>query len=92
MDPTEAVARSVDVIRALPDWRVLGFDRVGRKVHAVHFSAIFRFVDDVSLRFHQEGEGCLITARSEARARPLDFGQNIRNLRQLTEVLKTQLR
>lgn len=88
----EAVTRAVDVVRARPNWHVVGFDSLGGTVHAVHVSVVWRFVDDVKLRFEANGAGCTLRGESRSRFAFLTLGRNTRNLREVGQLLRAQLR
>lgn len=90
--PSEAVVRSVDIIRSHPGWKVVGFDSISGGLHAVHKTRLLGFADDVRVRFEPAPQGCRILARSKSRIGLGDLGQNVRNLKELTQLLQAQLR
>jgi uncharacterized protein (DUF1499 family) len=86
--PAAAVARAADRIAGLPRWRVVSRDPDAGTLHATHTTRFWRFVDDVHLRFEPAGSGTRIVGHSQSRIGKGDFGQNARNLRELTAALR----
>jgi uncharacterized protein (DUF1499 family) len=87
--PEEAVEWASSVIRKMSRWSVVeSAPREGR-LHATHRTLVWRFVDDVHLRFEPDPRGGVrITGRSRSRVGKGDLGQNARNLRELTRSLR----
>lgn len=56
---------------------------------AVWTSRVFRFKDDVSIRFHSAG-GTLVRVQSSSRKGLFDFGQNSRHIRDFFDELERQ--
>jgi hypothetical protein len=54
---------------------------------AVWTSRVFKFKDDVSIRFHSVG-GTLVRVQSSSRKGLFDFGQNSRHIRDFFEELE----
>ena len=81
----ESVRRVASILAGLPRWRVVAADAEAGTLHAIHFTRLWRFVDDVHLRFESRpAGGTRVTARSQSRIGKGDLGQNARNLRALT--------
>jgi hypothetical protein len=92
MERGDAVNRSVDLIRDLPHWHVVGFDSLGGVLHAVRVWPVLGLVDQVKLRFDATPEGCSVSGQSWSRIAFLSLGRNDRNLREIGRVLRAQLR
>lgn len=90
--PSEAAARAAEVIAALPRWGVDRSDPAGPTLHATRRTLVWRFVDDVTIRFEPAPDGgTAIGAHSRSRVGKGDFGQNRRNLRALTRALRRSI-
>lgn len=83
MPPGEAVAWAARVIPTLTRWDVVEAEPEGGTLHATHTTRVWRFVDDVRLRFEPTAEGCRVVGQSRSRVGKGDFGQNARNLKEL---------
>ncbi len=91
--PAEAAARAAAIVAALPRWRVEGIDPGDPGILATHRTLVWRFVDEVMIRFEPTDDGgTTIYAHSWSRIGKSDFGQNRRNLRELTRALRRGLR
>jgi uncharacterized protein (DUF1499 family) len=88
MEPGAAVEWAAGVIAGLPRWAVVAVDGSGRTLHATHTTRIWRFVDDVHIRFEPAGGCTVIRAASQSRVGKGDLGQNGRNLKMLTTALR----
>ncbi|HWE40750.1 MAG TPA: DUF1499 domain-containing protein [Isosphaeraceae bacterium] len=86
--PAEAVARAEATISKLSRWAVVAADPAAGTLHATHATRVWRFVDDVHLRFEPDGSGTMIVGQSQSRVGKGDFGQNARNLRELAQALR----
>jgi uncharacterized protein (DUF1499 family) len=86
--PSEAVSRALRVIDRLPRWSVVAADPVAGTLHATHTTLVWRFIDDVHLRFEPDTDGTRVVGRSRSRVGTGDFGQNARNLRELARALR----
>ena len=86
--PAEAVGAVTAIVDRLPRWKVEEADPKTGTVHATRRTRVWRFVDDIHLRFEPTGEGCRITGHSQSRVGKGDLGQNARNLKELAEVLR----
>ncbi len=56
---------------------------------AVWTSRVFKFKDDVSIRFHSAG-GTLVRVQSSSRKGIFDFGQNLRHVQDFFDQLERQ--
>ena len=89
LSPADAMARVRAAVAALPRWRVEpGDDPV--RLHLTRRTRLWRFVDDVTLRFLPAGPGCLIHAASRSRVGVGDLGQNRRNILELWAAVRSQ--
>jgi uncharacterized protein (DUF1499 family) len=85
--PREGVAWAAGVLRGLARWAVVEADPEAGTLHATHATRVWRFVDDVRLRFEPTAEGCRIVGRSRSRVGKGDLGQNARQLKALRRAL-----
>ena len=85
--PSEAVVWAAGVIRGLARWGVEEADPEAGTLHATHRTRVWRFVDDIRLRFEPTAEGSLVFGRSRSRVGKGDLGQNARQLRELRRAL-----
>ncbi len=83
-----AVERTAKLLQSLPRWKVVAADPTSGTLHATHLTWLWRFVDDVHLRFSSMPGGIRITGQSRSRVGKGDLGQNARNLRELAAVLR----
>jgi uncharacterized protein (DUF1499 family) len=86
--PAEAVAWAASVIANLPRWSVIAHDPRAGTLRATHTTRLWRFVDDVLLRFERDPRGTRLVGHSQSRVGKGDLGQNARNLRMLTTALR----
>ena len=86
--PAEAVNIAAARILRLPRWKVQSADPKAGIIHATHKTFLWRFVDDIHLRFEPDPHGCRITAHSQSRVGKGDLGQNARNLKELARTLR----
>ncbi|HEU5117138.1 MAG TPA: DUF1499 domain-containing protein [Isosphaeraceae bacterium] len=86
--PEHAVSVAVDRISRLPRWKVESADPKNGTIHATRTTRLWRFVDDIHLRFEPTPQGCRITAHSQSRVGKGDLGQNARNLKELARALR----
>lgn len=86
----DALSKAADLICGLPRWEILGEDRETGTLHAIHKTRVWRFVDDVYLRFEATPCGTRITGRSQSRVGKADLGQNARNLRELVRAFSAR--
>jgi uncharacterized protein (DUF1499 family) len=90
--PDAAVAWAAGVIARAPRWRVVATDPATGRLHATHTTILWRFVDDVRLAFEPHASGARVVGQSRSRIGKGDLGQNARNLRALTSILRAALR
>ncbi len=89
--PEAAVGWAAEVLSRRPRWSVEAQDPGAGTLHATHKTRLWRFVDDVHLRFEPDPSGgSILTGRSQSRIGKGDFGQNRRNLLELTEALRSE--
>jgi len=88
MPPEEAVTWVAEVLKSQPRWQILSIDPVAGTIHAVHITILWRFRDDVQIRFERRWANCRMYAHSQARLGKADFGKNAENLRELTDVVR----
>jgi uncharacterized protein (DUF1499 family) len=86
--PRDAVSWAASVMVRAHRWRVVAHDPAAGTLHATHATRVWRFVDDVRLTFEPHGSGSRVVGRSRSRIGKGDFGQNARNLRGLTALLR----
>jgi uncharacterized protein (DUF1499 family) len=87
--PNEAVQRVTSVIATLPRWMIVTVNGPEGTIHATHTTRVWRFVDDVKLRFESLGDGrCRMTGESRSRIGKADLGQNARNLKELRNAVE----
>jgi uncharacterized protein (DUF1499 family) len=66
---------------------VVAADAAAGTLSATHATILWRFVDDIHLRFEPHGSGSRIVGESRSRIGKGDLGQNARNLRALRRLL-----
>lgn len=86
--PGRAVEKAASILGALTRWEVIEADPERGTLHATHKTRVWRFVDDVNLRFEAVPGGTRITGRSRSRIGQGDLGQNARNLRELVAAFR----
>jgi uncharacterized protein (DUF1499 family) len=86
--PRDAVSWAASAIARAPRWRVVAHDDDAGTLHATHATRVWRFVDDVRLTFEPHGSGSRVVGQSRSRIGTGDLGQNARNLRGLTALLR----
>ncbi len=89
MPPAYAVPRVVEILKGLTRWKVESSDPTTGTIHAVHITILWRFRDDIHIRIEPRGNGSRVFAHSQARLGKGDLGKNAKNLRELTDALKT---
>jgi uncharacterized protein (DUF1499 family) len=87
LSPTEALPLIQEVIAGLPRWRVEHVDAEGLTVTATRRTALWGFIDDVTLRLEAAPDGTRVHARSKSRVGAADLGQNRRNILELFRAL-----
>ena len=75
----------------MPRWRAGAEDSSegALTVRLTRTTALMRYVDDVEVTLRPNGTGCIVEASSQSRVGKGDLGQNPRNLRELTQFLRT---
>lgn len=86
LSPPEALSRAREVAATL-GWETLGFDEASGLLEARQTSAVFRFVDDITVRVRAEEGGSRIDVRSRSRDGRSDLGVNARRIREFLEAL-----
>jgi uncharacterized protein (DUF1499 family) len=86
LPPAEAREQVQSVVATMPRWRVEGM--TDGDLHLTRRTRLWRFVDDVRLRFLPAGPGCLIHAESRSRVGVGDLGQNRRNILELWDAIR----
>ena len=88
-EPDELIKAIEDAVESLPRWTLEG--RNDTRVQAVRESRLFQFKDDVTVDVSARGNGSEATFDSASRVGKGDLGQNLRNLRDLTEAIDQRL-
>jgi uncharacterized protein (DUF1499 family) len=86
LPPAEAREQVRAVVAIMPRWRV-ECEGDG-DLNLTRRTRLWRFVDDVRLRFLPAGPGCLIHAESRSRVGVGDLGQNRRNILELWDAIR----
>lgn len=84
----EAALRAVS---RLPRWRVTASRFEAGEICAEARTAVFRFVDDVTIRLEEREGATVVHVRSASRIGRGDFGQNARNVRAFLAELDRQM-
>ena len=87
--PEELTKTIEEAIDSLPRWTLE--DRDGSSIRAVRESRLFQFKDDIAVSVSARGNGSEATFESASRVGKGDLGQNLRNLRDLTEAMDHKL-
>ncbi|TNF72500.1 MAG: DUF1499 domain-containing protein [Acidobacteria bacterium] len=89
--PAEIVSLVSRAFEDEEDWQVRSRQPDVGVVTLVHYTRFFRFPDDIEVRVeaNRQGSGVLY-ARSRSRIGFYDFGQNARNLEQLTAIVSAR--
>jgi len=85
-DPGEAYARALASARAL-GWTITYEDPAARTFDATEQTAVFRFVDDVTVRVRPDDQGARIDIRSKSRDGRGDLGANAERIRRFNTEL-----
>ena len=88
-EPDELMKVIEDAVESLPFWTLEGRNEAG--VQAVRESRLFKFKDDVTVEVSARGNGSEAIFESASRVGKGDMGQNLRNLRDLTETIDQRL-
>lgn len=90
----EAVVEAVEsFVAAHPQWRIQSRETAGRspnRLHLVRTTRLLRFRDDVTVELEGNGR-TRVSISSASRVGKADFGQNPRNIRELTAWLRKRL-
>lgn len=82
--PVPAAVETVGaIVRGMPRWRVEAADPTAGVMHMTRRTPVFRFVDDVTIRFTATADGTRVDAESRSRVGKGDLGQNRRNILEL---------
>lgn len=87
--PDELIKAIEAAIESLPRWTFESRDDAGLK--AVRESKLFKFKDDVTVEVSVRDNGSEAIFESASRVGKGDMGQNLRNLRDLTEAIDQRL-
>jgi uncharacterized protein (DUF1499 family) len=90
--PAEALALTAETIARRPRWKVRERNNSAGTLHLTRATRIWRFVDDVHLKFASHPQGTRISGRSQARVGFGDLGQNARNLLELRAAVMGAIR
>lgn len=85
LPPEVAVGKVKAAVGTMARWRA---EPSESGLHLTRRTRLFRFVDDVKLRFVPDGGGCLIHAESRSRIGKGDLGQNRRNILELWAAIR----
>jgi uncharacterized protein (DUF1499 family) len=84
----EAIAQIEKVIASLSRWRIEHIDAPNGIIKATRRTALWGFIDDVTIRLEAVSGGTRVHARSKSRLGKGDLGQNRRNLLQLFDAIR----
>ena len=87
MQPDELMKIIEEAIDSLPQWTLEG----SGEARAVRESRLFKFKDDVTFSVSASSTGSEVVFESGSRVGKSDMGQNVRNLRDLTEAVDRRL-
>lgn len=92
--PQAAADRVRKAVERLPLWKsqesVVELDGNGVvTLRFVRTTALLKFQDDVVVKLSPHPQGSMLTATSQSRIGKADFGQNTKNLRELTSTVLT---
>jgi len=89
-ETTEAV---LEAIGALENWSVAKSESIADRtvIQATRTTGLMKFVDDITVTILKQDDQVVIDAESKSRVGRADFGQNPRNLRELTEAIEARL-
>lgn len=89
-EATEAV---LDGIATLENWSVAKSESIADRtvIQATRTTGLMKFVDDITVTILKTDDQVVIDAESKSRVGRADFGQNPRNLRELTEAIEARL-
>ncbi|MEX0792085.1 MAG: DUF1499 domain-containing protein [Pirellulaceae bacterium] len=89
----EATNAVIEGIGTLENWGVVKFESTADRsvILATRTTGLMKFVDDITVTILKKEGRVVIDAESKSRVGKADFGQNPRNLRELTEVIEVRL-
>lgn len=91
--PADEVADRIETwVTTMPNWSVESRQRNADHLllHLTRRTRVLRFVDDIHVRLSEVQDKTRVDAESQSRVGVGDFGQNPRNLRELTHALTTR--
>ncbi|HIL01484.1 MAG TPA: DUF1499 domain-containing protein [Myxococcales bacterium] len=86
LNPNSAYAESLGAARSL-GWEITYQDASKGRFDASQTSAVFRFVDDITVRVRPRGSGSEVDIRSRSRVGRGDLGANAARIRRFAEAL-----
>jgi uncharacterized protein (DUF1499 family) len=86
----EVFREAVAVMTSLPRWRLVSVSVEQGEIKAEVETAIFRFVDDVTVRISND-DTVVVNVRSRSRVGKGDLGKNAKNISLFLEALKQRL-
>ncbi len=90
MDVEQAAQHVRNQAKQLKGWHELpsGDSSSNNEIKFERTTAVFRFVDDITVRLNETNEGTRVSVSSQSRVGKADLGQNPRNIRELLSQLK----
>ena len=82
---------ALHAVSRLPRWTLVSSRPGQGEIRAEATTRLFRFVDDVVVRFTEQNGVTVVNVRSASRVGRGDLGQNARNVRAFFEALDSQL-
>jgi len=89
MAPAGAFAVARKAAERMPGWEIVAVDEGSGTIEATSTTALFGFVDDVSIRVRSDGDGSRVDVRSKSRDGKGDLGANAERIRQYVAVVET---
>lgn len=83
----ETYARALAAAESL-GWTIVARDEAARTFDAREATALFRFVDDVTVRVREQGTGARVDVRSKSRDGRGDLGANAKRIERLLSALR----
>jgi len=92
MNVEQAAQQVRNQAKQLKGWRELtdGDSNSNTEIKFERTTAVFRFVDDITVRLNETEEGTRVSVSSQSRVGKADLGQNPRNIRELLSPLRRQ--
>jgi uncharacterized protein (DUF1499 family) len=88
--PDAAYAAALAQAKAM-GWKITREDAAARQLEAEDSTALFRFVDDVSVRVRADGSGSVVDVRSKSRDGKGDVGKNAARIRAFRDGLNARV-